>query len=177
MGQETRMQIAELQALSEGDEHWFAGVCADITNGASVDKAYANLCAVYDVSWGAVSAWINVKSHPERREQWNAALAARKLLREERASANIAKIAAVEHPDGDVSVADTLKAAGLVLNVERSGVTVNVDARATGEVDIQQLARKTAFLLRKGIEEGEVVDAVPADVPVLAKPERTLEQV
>lgn len=136
MGAVTRMQIAELQERSEGDEHWFAGVCADIVNGASVDEAYANLCAMYDVSWGAVSAWIHAPSAPERKQQWEAALAARKLLRQERAAANVARIAQVEHDKAKVGVSDTLKAAGMVLEEADGkkgggGVTVIVQRGGT----------------------------------------------
>lgn len=114
MGAVTRQQIAELAERDEGDEHWFSGVCADIVNGASVDEAYANLCSTYDVSWGAVSAWINAPSAPERRAQWDAALESRTLLRKERAAANVASISQVRHRE--VKPSDTLRAAEIILD-------------------------------------------------------------
>ncbi len=128
MGLVTRQQIAELQGLDDADEHWFSGVCADITNGESVDRAYANLLAKYDVSWGAVRAWIDADA--SRQAKWKAALAARKELRIERAAARVAKIASVEHEDSEVTVADTLKAAGMVLEVGKdkgTGVAVQIN--------------------------------------------------
>lgn len=123
MGAMTRLQIAELQEHADGDEHWFAGVCADIVNGASVDEAYANLCATYDVSWGAVSAWIHAPKAPERKQQWEAALEARKQLRKERAAANVAKISQIPHQV--VKPSDTLRAAEIILDSQPS---VNVAA-------------------------------------------------
>lgn len=124
MGAMTRLQIAELQDRDDGDDLWFAGVCADIVNGASVDEVYANLCATYDVSWGAVTAWINAPAAPERRKQWDAALESRRQLRIERAAANVAKISQVPHGN-KVKPSDTLRAAELVLNSGASTVSVS----------------------------------------------------
>lgn len=114
MGAVTRMQIAELQERDDGDPLWFVGICADITNGDSNDLAFARVCRDYDVSWGALRNWI--KADDKREAKYQDALAARLELRRERAAANVAKIAQVEHADADVGVGDTLKAAGIVLD-------------------------------------------------------------
>ncbi len=127
MGAVTRSEIAELSNRDEGDEHWFSGVCADIVNGASVDQAYANLCVNYNVTWGAVSAWINAPAAPERRKQWDAALEARKQLRMERAQANVADISQKKHER--VKPSDTLRAAEIILDSgvrEGSGAAVSI---------------------------------------------------
>lgn len=126
VGAVTRSEIAELSNRDEGDEHWFAGVCADITNGASVDQAYANLCVSYNVTWGAVAAWINAPAAPERRKQWDAALEARKQLRIERAQANVAEISQKRH--AVVKPSDTLRAAEIILEtgVSERGAAVSI---------------------------------------------------
>ena len=115
MGALARTQIAELTARDEGDELWFASVLASITDGESLDLAYARICKDYAVSWGALRNFI--KANPEKEKLYQDALEARLELRRERAAANVAKIAAVEHEEKKVSVPDTLKAAGMVLNI------------------------------------------------------------
>lgn len=126
MGAVTRMQIAELQERDDGDPLWFQGVCADITNGDSNDLAFAKLCRDYDVSWGAFRNWI--KADPKREQKYQDALAARNELRKERTASNVAKIATVEHDAEKVSVGDTLKAAGIVLDtgVKEGGAAVSI---------------------------------------------------
>ena len=114
MGAVARAQISELTERDEGDPLWFPGLLADITDGASLDLAYARICKDYAVSWGALRNFI--KANPEKEAAYQDALAARLELRRERAAANVARIAAVEHDDAKVSVPDTLKAAGIVLD-------------------------------------------------------------
>lgn len=138
MGAVTRAQISELQAQDDGDALWFDGVCADITNGASLDQAYANLIGTYDVSWGAVANWRDAPKFPERRQKWDAALAARAELRRERAAASVSKIAAKDHADDSIGVGDTLKAAGLLLGEgggKGGGLSIGVGS-GTGTVRI-----------------------------------------
>ena len=127
MGAIARMQIAELTERDEGDELWFPSLLASITDGESLDLAYARICKDYAVSWGALRNFI--KANPEKEKLYQDALEARLELRRERAAANVAKISQVEHRDEDVSVAETLKAAGIVLDSgvkEGSGAAVTV---------------------------------------------------
>lgn len=113
MGAVTRMQIEELANRHEGDPDWFLGVCADISNGASLDEAYAKLAEQYAVSWGAFRNWVKVD--PKREEQYQAAIAARTELRKEKAAARVAEIAGVAHAKERIGVGDSLKAAAMVL--------------------------------------------------------------
>lgn len=127
MGAIARMQIAELTERDEGDELWFPSLLASITDGESLDLAYARICKDYAVSWGALRNFI--KANPEKEKLYQDALEARLELRRERAAANVAKISQVEHRAEDVSVAETLKAAGIVLDSgvkEGSGAAVTV---------------------------------------------------
>ena len=127
MGAIARMQIAELTERDEGDELWFPSLLASITDGESLDLAYARICKDYAVSWGALRNFI--KANPEKEKLYQDALEARLELRRERAAANVAKISQVQHRDEDVSVAETLKAAGIVLDSgvkEGSGAAVTV---------------------------------------------------
>lgn len=126
MGAIARMQIAELTERDEGDELWFPSLLASITDGESLDLAYARICKDYAVSWGALRNFI--KANPEKEKLYQDALEARLELRRERAAANVAKISQVAHRDEDVSVAETLKAAGIVLD---SGVKEGGGAAVT----------------------------------------------
>ena len=106
---------------------WFPSLLASITDGESLDLAYARICKDYAVSWGALRNFI--KANPEKEKLYQDALEARLELRRERAAANVAKISQVEHRAEDVSVAETLKAAGIVLDSgvkEGSGAAVTV---------------------------------------------------
>lgn len=153
MGAVTRMQIAELQERDEGDPLWYAGLLADITNGDSNDLAFAKVCRDYDVSWGALRNWI--KADGERERKYQDALVARRELRLEKAAANVARIAAVEHEDGKVGVGDTLKAAGLLLGDgggKGGGLSIGVGG-GTGSVRIAV----------EFVPAGRVVDAAEAE--------------
>lgn len=125
MGAMTRLQIEELANRHEGDPEWFLAVCADISNGDSLDKAYAKLCEQYAVSWGAFRNWVSVD--PKREAQYQAAIAARTELRKEKVSANVTDIATVRH-GSEVKASDTLRAAEIVLDsgVTEKGVAVAV---------------------------------------------------
>lgn len=126
MGAVTRMQIEELANRNE-EPDWFLSVCADITNGSSVDAAYAKLTNDYAVSWGAFRTWVKADEH--REELYQAALSARAELRREQAAASVAKVAGKQHADDDVTVADTLKAASMVLgDGTKPGISVSVGA-------------------------------------------------
>ncbi len=127
MGAVARSQISELTERDEGDPLWFPALLASITDGDSLDLAYAKICKDYCVSWGALRNFI--KANPEKEQAYQDALAARLELRRERAAANVARIASVEHDDAKVSVPDTLKAAGIVLDSgvkEGSGAAVSI---------------------------------------------------
>lgn len=126
MGAVTRMQIEKLANWNEVDPGMFEGICADISNGATVDEAYARLTNEYDVSWGALRTWIRADEVREARYQ--EALSARLELRREKAAANVAKIAQVGHGKERVTVGDTLKAAGIVLDrgEGEGGVAVSI---------------------------------------------------
>lgn len=118
MGAVARAQISELTERDEGDPLWFPALLASITDGDSLDLAYAKICKDYCVSWGALRNFI--KANPEKEQAYQDALAARLELRRERAAANVAKIASVAHEDSKVTVPDTLKAAAIVLNATES---------------------------------------------------------
>lgn len=125
MGAMTRMQIEELAARNE-EPGWFDAICADIANGATVDAAYAKLTNEYAVSWGALRTWI--RADDKREQKYQEALAARLEYRRERAAANVAEMAAVEHKE--LRPADTLRAAELVLE---SGTKVSVNGSGTAK--------------------------------------------
>lgn len=126
MGAVARLQISELTERDEGDPLWFPSLLVAITDGDSLDLAYAKICRDYAVSWGALRNFI--KANPEKEQAYQDALAARLELRRERAAANVAKIAGVSHADDKVSVGDTLKAAGIVLDsgVSEKGAAVSI---------------------------------------------------
>ena len=138
MGAVARSQIEALQAQTDAQPEWFLEFCANVAEGDTLDMAYAKLTNRYEVGPSALLTWI--RSEDSRNEKYEAALGARAYLRRERAAANVARMAVVQHADEDVSPGDTLKAADMVLNPKQGFVVGAGSGGGSVKIEVEFVA-------------------------------------
>ncbi len=125
MGAMSRTALVILNGLDKDDPLWWPGFCADIADGGSIPK----MLEANSITWGVFSEWLNDSQFPDRKERYDTAIAARLVYHKEKAVASVARIAGHEHAEAAISVADTLKAASMVLgDGVKPGISVQVGA-------------------------------------------------
>ena len=127
---DTALGLETLNGLMEHEPTWWPDVLARVAEG----KGYWEIARERMVKPALFRGWIG--GDPAREAAYQKALEYRKEYRQELAAANVSEIAQVVHQDSSVSVGDTLKAAGMVLDKGGEGkggggVTVIVQRRGT----------------------------------------------
>ena len=132
MGAMTRSALSLLSQMDAGDPLWWPGFCADIADGGNIPK----MLEANALTWGAFSEWVNEPAHPERKERYETALAARLAHRREQVASNVMKMASVEHEI--LRPSDTLRAAEIVLGAgPSSGISVGVGAGGKVKIEVE----------------------------------------